>query len=261
MRAVVTAPLGRDAERDDVVHVYPQLHAGDVHEALHEQPSRDEEGGRQGDLRRDQRGPEPGRGARARDLSRVGADGRHQLGARTVPGREHAKENPGRDGERGREQQHRRLERELQSALRVGREQSGDSVEGPLGDDQAGQPAQRGEENRLREQLRRQLKAAGAQGQAHAHLHGAPRSPREEEIRDVGARDEEHDARHAEQHEERRLGFGVHRALTAPARGENHLLGLEAGHGRIAHPLLQGRFDIGDDGVIHGIETGIGLPQ
>src|SRR5439155_1563604 len=94
----------------------------------------------------------------------------------------------------------------------------------------------------------RDLAAARAEGQTDAHLHSAAGAARQQEIRDIGARDEEHDPGDAEQHEQRRLRVAVHGALPPRARSEDDPLHPELGHELITHALVERRLDVGHDG-------------
>ena len=199
--AVVAAPFRREAERDHTVDLHPEIHAGHVDQALHEQPRGDEQRGGQGDLDGDQRRAEPGGAPCPRDLAGVGANCRDQLRAGAVPGREHAEHDPRGEREHGREDQHHGPETEPERAHDFGRSEGGDAGQSPVGHEQTGQRAQAGEEHRLGEQLGDQLAAVGPQGQTDAHVHGAAGASRQQQIRDVGARDEQHDRGDAEQHE------------------------------------------------------------
>src|SRR5439155_1642456 len=84
---------------------------------------------------------------------------------------------------------------------------------------------------------------------------------RQQEIRDIGARDEEHDPGDAEQHEQRRLRVAVHGALPPRARSEDDPLHPELGHELITHALVERRLDVGHDGAVERVEAGAGLRQ
>ena len=90
------------------------------------------------------------------------------------------------------------------------RQHRGDQVEHPLRDQQPDQPADRRQDQRLGQQLPDQLRAVGADRQAHGHFTAAPSGAGQQQVGDVGARDQQHQAGHAEQHLQR---------LVAPRRG------------------------------------------
>ncbi len=259
--AVVSAPIRRDAERDHVVDVHTKIHPRHVDQALQEEACGDEQRGGQGDLDRHEGRPEPGGASCPRDLAGVGANRRDQLRARAVPSREHAERDPRGEPQRAGEDQHHGLETEPDRAHDFGRSEGGDPSQSPVGHEQTGERAQAGEEHGFGEQLGDELPAAGAQGQTDAHLHATARATHEQEIRDVGARDEQHDRGDAEQHEQRRLRVPVHRALSPRARGEDDPLDPELGHELLAHALLERRLDFCENGMVDRVEPDVGLCQ
>ncbi len=156
---------------------------------------------------------------------------------------------------------HGGLQREVQAGRGVGRQQRRDSVERPLGDQQAGDAPHAGEQDRLGEQLREELAASRAEGEANAHLGAAARPAGEQQVGDVGAGDQQHDRGDAEEEGERRLRLAVDGTLAAEARLHHDLLRLEADHGRLAHPLLKRRLDVGDDRMVHPVQRRLCLLQ
>ena len=86
--------------------------------------------------------------------------------------------------------------------------------------------AEHGEHETLRQQLHHETSATHSERDAHRDLAPALERARQQEVRDVGARDEQHDHRHAAQ-PRRDLGF-VPRVRTAIAQhraGERVRLG------------------------------------
>src|SRR5438046_1118353 len=89
----------------------------------------------------------------------------------------------------------------------------------------------------------------------------APRAPPEQEIRDIGARDEEYDRGDAEQHDQGRLCVPEQRALPLLSWCEDGPLYAELGHHLVAEALLERRLDVGDDGMVQRVKPGAGLRQ
>jgi hypothetical protein len=82
--------------------------------------------------------------------------------------------------------------------------------------------------------------------------------PGEEQVGDVGAGDDQHDAGDREEQDERRAGLAVKRALAAPPRLEDDLLGPEQGHPRLAQSFLEGRLDLVEDRSVGAVDSGRG---
>ena len=136
-----------------------------------------------------------------------------------------------------------------------------DHIERPLRDEQAGDRAERGEHDRLGEQLRDQLAAVRADRQPHRHFRGAAGAAHEQQVGNVGARDQQHRAGDDEQDRQRRARF-VRRSCSGrggPARVGDLFLDLEARHRLLAHPLLQRRFDVVEDRAIRTVDRDGGL--
>ena len=104
------------------------------------------------------------------------------------------------------------------------------------------------------EQLANQPSPARADRQPDRHLARPRRGTREQQVGDVRARDEQHDAGDREEQRERRLRFGVHVALAARSVFQGQQLRLELRERRLAHPFLLGSFDAVDDRVILPVE-------
>ena len=141
----------------------------------------------------------------ARPAARVGRliHGRHgsgsrRPGARPEPEREHHRDT------RARERQHARveLERELD-----GRDHDGKLLEGqrgrPAREQQADEPRQEREHHAFSGQLPDQPPASAAEGQANDELSEPALRPGEHQVREVGARHQEHERRDARQNHQR----------------------------------------------------------
>ncbi len=141
----------------------------------------------------------------------------------------------------------------------VGGQQRLDTHQRPASHEKAGEAARDRKQTRFKQQLPDQLPPVRANRQADGHLLGARGSLREQQVRDVGARDEQHDARQAEEHQQRRPRMCVHIALPSRTGCELHALGHEPRHGLVTHVLLERGFDAGHDRVVRRIERGLRL--
>ena len=176
---------------------------------------------------------------RARWLARLALERRGQIGPRAVQRREQAEEQARAEGEPGGKKQRRGVDGRGKARGRVVGQNRGDEVERPAGDEHAGRAAEQREQARLDKQLRDELQPARPEREPDGHLVGAPGGAREEQVGDVGARDDQHERGHAEEEQQRRSGFAVDRALPAPAFLHLDALGLEPGHRLVAHALLE----------------------
>ena len=70
-------------------------------------------------------------------------------------------------------------------------------------DDHAEQRAHQGQQHAFDQQLRHQAAPRGTDGEAHRHFTLARAGPRQQQVREVGARDQQHEAGRAEQHRQR----------------------------------------------------------
>ncbi len=134
-----------------------------------------------------------------------------------------------------------------------------DEQQGGLGHGQADETASQRQRAGLDQQLGDQVAAAGADRQPHRHLAGASGAAHEQEVGDVGAGRQEHQAGHAKQQEQRRRRFRVHAALPLGARLDRQRLGLEPLQGLLAHAGLQRRLDVVEDGAVGRVEGGARL--
>jgi hypothetical protein len=132
---------------------------------------------------------------------------RDQIGARAVKRRKDPEQHARAEREDGREQHHHRIERRLDHFDRFRGEQRQHQVQRPAGDEQAGDAAERREQARLGEELRDQLPPRRAEREADGHLARAGRGASEQQVRNVRARDQQHECRDAQQQHQRRSRF------------------------------------------------------
>ncbi len=172
--------------------------------APHEQGADDQQGQRQPQLRRQHEVP------RAEDACRP-AQGRPVLAPQGIhDGRPaHPPGGPEGEGQRGhgrprqRDGQHAPVRRriELEGHRRHRRQRLQQSGCCPLREQRAEGGAAEGEQEPLHQQLPDDGSAAGAEGQPDGHFRLAVRTPREQQVREVEAGDDQHDARHGHQHD------------------------------------------------------------
>ena len=151
---------------------------------------------------------------------------RHQPRPRRLERRRDAKHDPGEERQREREQQHarvdREVERERQRALRRRRR-----LERPDDDPRqrnAGDAADRRQQHAFGQQLPDEAPAARADGQPHRELAPPRRGPRQQQVRDVRAGDQQHGADDAAEQQRDRphllplIGIALDRSARARAR-------------------------------------------
>ena len=155
-----------------------------------------------------------------------------------------------------REDRHRPADPELDHLRRVRLEQHADGAQRPLRHDERRDAAERGEEQALGEELHHEVAARGAEREPHAISVARARAAREQQVGDVGAGDQQHDAGDA------RTAAGAASSASrwmelwprAPSSSE-HLLGAELRHRLRAHALLERRLDVVDDAVVHAVDA------
>ena len=110
----------------------------------------------------------------------------------------------------------------------------------PLREEQPDQRADAGQQQALAQQLPRDPHARRAQGDAHAELVPARRRAREEQVRDVRARDEEHEA---DDHHDggQRQAVALAQRRTAGRRGDQREALFEVGLHVLRAPVLRHR--------------------
>ena len=102
-----------------------------------------------------------------------------------------------------REGQHAAVEADRVDARHAAAAERVEALHAGRGDQQAGQPARAGEQERLGEELPHQPGGAGADGGADRHLAAPADGAGEQEVRDVGAGDEQHEADGADEDPQR----------------------------------------------------------
>ena len=143
----------------------------------------------------------------------------------------------------------------MQVRRRLARQQRGDETDRPARNEETDHGADDSEHERLREELSQQLGPGRAEGKPDRELGRTVRRAREQQVGDVGAGDEQHDARGREQQDERRFRTSAHVALSPAAVFDGHLARTELRHGLVAQSLLERHLHRVDDGFEDQVQT------
>ena len=81
-----------------------------------------------------------------------------------------------------------------------------------------------------------------------------PAPARQQQVRDIGAGDQQNEAGDTEEQGQGSSGLAVQVALTDTARGQGDALGREAGHGLVAHAFLERHLDLVDDRAVGDVQ-------
>ena len=142
------------------------------------------------------------------------------VGPRIEPGRRETEEHRRRNRDPHREDEHPDVQlagetpRRVQQIRRGQREQPSDA---PRRDDDAERAAGEREHRALRQQLADDAPAPGAERLAYRHLACARSAARQQQVRDVGARDQQHEDDRAHEHQQRRRRVA---GVDVPQRGK-----------------------------------------
>ena len=156
-----------------------------------EQKSRpDQEDQRQADFTHDQSAAQPV-AARGRAARRI-LQGKAEIGPRSLERRDEANDGTGQQRDAQRRTEDRRIHRDHVSASEAhGGHQAAQSPRGTEGEGPAEEATDEGEQDALRQHLPDDARAAGAQCRPEGDLLFAARSPGEEQVRDIGAGDQQ----------------------------------------------------------------------
>ena len=173
--------------------------------------------------------------------------------------RKDPEEQAGRERDRRGERNRVRVQGQPQEVRDLRWQERADDAERPIGRDQPGRTAENGQQARLGQQLRHQVPSRRAEREPHRHLGLAGGGSRQQQVRDVGARDQEDDGGDAEEEKEGHADAVVHAALSSPSFLDRQGLGDEARQGLAAHVRLKRRLDLGQDAAVQGRDRGAGL--
>ncbi len=185
--------------------VEAEVEVGERRERAHEESRADEQHHRQRDLDDDEQVAER-EAVLSRDPAALGLHRVVGIDACRAQGGDGPEDHGRRDGDAGREPEHAPVEGHLQvHVVRGGRQLPHEQAAEPAGEDEAEHGAESREHEALAQELPRQPGARRAERQAHAQLVPPRRRAREQQVGDVGARDEQHEADDDHQRGERPL--------------------------------------------------------
>ena len=209
-------PSSESGEREHALRPEAERRLEQAPEALEREARRREQHEREGELGGHE-GAASARGGAARALAAVEGERAGESGGRGLERRRDAEEERRSDRQRAGEDQHPRVDpRVVDARQRRGREpDQGGAAETGQGD--AERAAGRGEHEALDQELTDQPPAARAEGRPHGHLVPPAQRPREQQVGDVRAGDQEDEADRARQDRERR----PHRTRELVAEGND----------------------------------------
>ena len=208
----------RSLQAEHVLEIEPGIDGVQLHQAAREEPSADQERERRGQLTDDEHALGAAPATRA---GRASAAGRHRadrIGHEREP-RRPREQHRHRCRDDQREHQHARVEGDLAGAAREARRVGNQQVEPRHGEPEAQHAAQCRQDEILGQQLPPQHLGRRAERRADAHLTLALHQPRQREVPDVGAGDDEDHNRRDQQDDQRRLR--LRRQLVLPRRDQN----------------------------------------
>ncbi len=173
-------------------------------ETLDQQRRADQQHQRERELADDEDAAQARRASGGAGPARRLAHHRLQLGVRALNRRRQAEEHAGHDRQGGREREHGRVDVDGLQSRQARRADLHEGVDAPDRDQQAERAAGRREQHALGQELPHQARAAGAQRAANGNLPLPDRRAREQQVRDVGAGDQQHEADRGEQRQQRR---------------------------------------------------------
>ena len=188
---------------EDVPGLEARIHALQSAEAANEQARAEHQHQGQRDLGRHERVPQD-------RVSRVGVgaatllQGVVGVGVREPPRRQDAGQKPGDDRDAEGEGEHGQVDTDVGHAGHLVAEEGDDETHAEAGEKQSERAAGDREHDGLGEDRPDDARAAGPEGRAHRDLLAPRDRAGENEVGDVGARDQEHEAHGPEQDEQRR---------------------------------------------------------
>ena len=133
-----------------------------------------------------------------------------EIRPREVKGREDAEENPGQERQSGSGAHHPQIERDCRDARHAVRHRRAEHLNGPPRDNDRARGTGNGQHQAFGQELAHETPTAGAERGPDTCIALLRAGAGEQQARDVGARDEQHDADRAEQHQHPRPDAGAH---------------------------------------------------
>jgi hypothetical protein len=199
-----------DIEREAAVRVEAFVDVLEIQQTARDEAGAREKGQRHGDLRDDDRRADAL--MRAVGRGRAGSDPRRRRPARGLHRRKDAEQQRRQERRHTRERQDRHDEPDVRDARKDPWAHRAQQIQQPRRQKDAGDGSRRIENERLDDELPDQSSAAGAERRAHQHFRTAHGEARQQQARDVAARDQEHEEDRREQ-QVQRITNAPHRLL------------------------------------------------
>ena len=181
-----------DLHRQQVARLEAGRHAHQLREAARHQAGADQQHQRERDLDDHERAQQPPARMARRARERVHRVA--QAGARRLDRGDEAEDQRDADRDRQREEQHAAVEAHVLHARQAAFGQRVHEADARPRDEQPERAADARQHEALREHLTHELPASGAERRAHRDLAAAAREPREDQVRHVGADDQQQEA-------------------------------------------------------------------
>ncbi len=214
----VSIQRGRHRKADHVLRLHPQVHVHQVYQAFQEQPGRNQEHRRHHHLRANQHLSHSCRSRGPGTLARLVLQRDRGRPSRRFPRRVQPEHQARRRREPEPEQQHGPLQLRLQEVDRCfARQFREQQLQCDHGEPQARDSARHGQQKSFHQHLSHQLAAPGPHRRPDGHLATALRRPRQQQVRRVCHRDQQHQQRGGHQDDQRYPGLVPHGALPMAA--------------------------------------------
>ena len=213
----IAVAVRRDREHGQRIGPESEVDARDVGQALREPPREHEQRHRKRDLRRRQRRAKTRGALAARRPHALRLQRGVRLEAHELQRRDQAEHERRDDGETHGHLDHARAQARVERRLRERRQQRAHAAQRDQRQRQAREHSAGREQQHFDEQQTEQPVPRGAERGARGDLADARRAAREQQVRDVHARDQQHETRRDEQDRQRRPRIEVDHALPALA--------------------------------------------
>src|SRR5205085_826565 len=184
-------------EREQVISAKTRIKISQVHEAVDEKPGPDQENERDRDLRDDERAAEALPADAGAGIAAAFFQGVVQIEMRRLTSGGEAEDESGDNSDDESEHQHLRIDRNRISVGGVGRNETAKNTQPAIREQQTNHAAEKREHHAFDQKLFREARAIRAERKAERYLFVPHRRARQQEIRDVRARDQEHEGNRA----------------------------------------------------------------
>jgi hypothetical protein len=191
-------------EGQHVVRVVAGIDLGQRQHAAEHQPGADQQDERQRHLGDDDAAAQRAAAAQAARAAADGAQHVHHVGARSAQGRDQPAHHRRHHAGQHREGEHHGIHRDRVEARQILRSEHQQHLDPRACEEQAERRPARRDHQALRQHLAHELRAAGADRRADRQLAAPSRRAHDQQVRDVGARDQQHERHGAHQRHDRR---------------------------------------------------------